>query len=136
MQGGKEMETLDRERCLELLDEHPSKVGRIALAGPRPSIFPVNYVVDAGDVVFRTDPGAKLGAAIHKAFVAFEVDDVEPEWRTGWSVLVRGQCHVVDDPQEVERLRDLPLVPWAAGEKADYVRITGDLISGRRLQHL
>jgi len=109
-------------------------VGRIALAGPRPVIFPVNYAVDGSSIVSRTDPGTKFHAAVHKAFVAFEVDWVEPDWQIGWSVVVRGQARLVEDPDELRRLSRLPLVPWAEGKKGNYVRIDTQLLSGRRLK--
>ena len=130
---GRTLERLDREECLKLMERHPSCVGRLALAGPRPVIFPVNYAIHGGDVVFRTDPGTKFHAAVHKAFVAFEVDWVEPTWQTGWSVVVRGQAHVVTDPDELRSVRRLPLLPWAGGDKENYIVIKSDLISGRRL---
>jgi hypothetical protein len=37
------MEKLSRDECMQLLSSHPVRIGRIALAGPRPVIFPVNY---------------------------------------------------------------------------------------------
>jgi nitroimidazol reductase NimA-like FMN-containing flavoprotein (pyridoxamine 5'-phosphate oxidase superfamily) len=127
------METLARDECIKLLERHPACVGRIALSGPRPVIFPVNYAIDRGNVVFRTDAGTKFHAAVHKAFVAFEVDWVEPTWRMGWSVVVRGQARLVTEPDELERVRRLPLVPWVDGEKGNFVSIDSRLISGRRL---
>ena len=127
------MERLDRDECIKLMEGHPAGVGRIALAGPRPLIFPVNYAIDRGNVVFRTDPGTKFHAAVHKAHVAFEVDWVEPTWQIGWSVVVRGQAHVVTDPEELARVRSLPLLPWAEGDKGNFVSIESTLISGRRL---
>lgn len=133
MSQGRELERLSREECMKYMDRHPARVGRIALAGPRPVIFPVNYAVDEDSIVFRTDPGTKFHAAVHKAFVAFEVDWVEPDWQIGWSVLVRGQARLVEDLDELKRLSRLPLVPWAGGEKSNYVRIDAQLISGRRL---
>ena len=118
---------------MKYMDRHPARVGRIALAGPRPVIFPVNYAVDGDSIVFRTASGTKFHAAVHKAFVAFEVDWVEPDWQIGWSVLVRGQARLVEDLDELKRLSRLPLVPWAGGDKSNYVRIDAQLISGRRL---
>ena len=59
---GRTMERLDRQECIRLMEGHPTGVGRVALAGPRPVIFPVNYAVDRGNVVFRTDPGTKFHA--------------------------------------------------------------------------
>lgn len=130
---GKAMENLSRQQCFDLLQEHPVKLGRIALAGPRPIILPVNYALDGESVVFRTDPGTKFHAAVHRAFVAFEVDHIEPEWRTGWSVLVRGQAGVIEDRKMIERLQDLPLISWAEGAKDNFVRVEGTLVSGRIL---
>jgi nitroimidazol reductase NimA-like FMN-containing flavoprotein (pyridoxamine 5'-phosphate oxidase superfamily) len=130
---GRPMERLDRDECIKLMERHPACVGRVALAGPRPVIFPVNYALDGANVVFRTDPGTKFHAAVHKAFVAFEVDWVEPTWQTGWSVVVRGQAHVVTDPEELARVSRLPLLPWAEGDKENFVCINAELVSGRRL---
>jgi nitroimidazol reductase NimA-like FMN-containing flavoprotein (pyridoxamine 5'-phosphate oxidase superfamily) len=127
------MEKMNREECLRSMERHPACVGRIALAGPRPVIFPVNYAIHDGNVIFRTDGGTKFDAAVQNSFVAFEVDWVEPTWQLGWSVVVRGQAHLVTDPQEVARLRHLPLMPWADGDKEHYVTIDTRLISGRRL---
>ena len=134
MGHGRELETLSRDDCVKYMDRHPARVGRIALAGPRPVIFPVNYAIDGDSIVFRTDPGTKFHAAVHEAFVAFEVDGVEPTWQIGWSVMVRGQARLVEDPNELGRLSRLPLVPWVEGEKGHYVHIDTKLISGRRLK--
>ena len=131
---GRTMEHLDRDECIKLMERHPAGVGRIALAGPRPVIFPVNYAIDDGSVVFRTDRGTKFHAAVKDSYVAFEVDWVEPTWQVGWSVVVRGQAHVITDPDELTRARKLPLLPWATGDKEHFVRVDTALISGRRLQ--
>ncbi|MGQ0432535.1 MAG: pyridoxamine 5'-phosphate oxidase family protein, partial [Microthrixaceae bacterium] len=50
------LEVLAQDECLRLL--HKQGVGRVAVvAGGRPMIFPVNYVVDGRTIVFRTDEG-------------------------------------------------------------------------------
>ena len=130
---GRKLEPLGRDECIRLMEGHPAGVGRVALADPHPIIFPVNFAIDRGNIVFRTDPGAKFHAAVHEALVAFESDWVEPTWQTGWSVVVRGHAHVVTDPEELQRVRRLPLLPWADGAKEAFVSIESDLISGRRL---
>jgi uncharacterized protein len=130
---GRTMERLDREECLKLMERHPACVGRVALAGPRPVIFPVNYAIDGDNIVFRTDPGTKFDAAVQKSYVAFEVDWVEPTWQIGWSVVARGKARVITEPEELERVRRLPLLPWAEGDKENFVSIDAELISGRRL---
>lgn len=130
---GRTIEMLERDECIKLMERHPSCVGRVAFAGTRPVIFPVNYALDRGNVVFRTDPGTKFHAAVHKSYVAFEVDWVEPTWQIGWSVVVRGQAHVVTDPDELARVGRLHLLPWADGAKGNFVSIESTLMSGRRL---
>ncbi|HYO47469.1 MAG TPA: pyridoxamine 5'-phosphate oxidase family protein [Gemmatimonadota bacterium] len=129
---GRTMERLDRDECIKLMERHPACVGRVALAGPRPVIFPVNYAIDRGNVVFRTDPGTKFDAAVHESYVAFEADWVGPSWQIGWSVVVRGQAHVVTGPEELQRVRRLPLLPCAEGDKEKFVSVDTMLISGRR----
>lgn len=122
---------LTKAECFDLL-AHES-VGRLAVVDDHgPIVFPVNYVLDRYMVVFRTDEGTKLDAADHRK-VAFEVDGTDAETRTGWSVLIRGEAAEVRDPDELARLRELPLEPWAPGTKAHYVRILPAVLSGRRI---
>ena len=127
-------------RWQELADEEYRKplgerhLGRLALVdADGPVILPVNYTLDEGSVVFRTDPGSKLDAAAAGATVAFEVDAADERDRTGWSVVVRGQAGEVFEPADLERLRTLPLYPWAPGAKARYVRIRSASVTGRRI---
>jgi uncharacterized protein len=118
--------------CRKLLGER--RLGRLAFVdADGPVILPVNYALDEGSVVFRTDPGSKLDAAAAAATVAFEVDAADERDRTGWSVVVRGRVGEVSDPAELERLRALPLYPWAPGAKARYVRIRPSSVTGRRI---
>jgi len=53
---------LTDEECRKLLGER--HLGRLALVdADGPVILPVNYTLDEGSVVFRTDPDGKLDAA-------------------------------------------------------------------------
>jgi nitroimidazol reductase NimA-like FMN-containing flavoprotein (pyridoxamine 5'-phosphate oxidase superfamily) len=130
---GRRMELIERNACIKLMERHPACVGRVALSGSQPAIFPVNYALDGDNVVFRTDPGTKFHAAVEKSYVAFEVDWVEPTWQSGWSVVVTGQAHLVTDPDELARVRRLPLLPWAEGGKGNFVSIDATSVSGRLL---
>jgi hypothetical protein len=91
-------------------------------------------VLDGETPVFRTDPGSKLDAAAENAPVAFEVDAAEEANRTGWSVVVRGALAAVTDPGDLERLRALPLYPWAPGDKTRYLRVRAASVTGRRIR--
>ena len=123
---------LSRPECLRLLAT--AHIGRIGLSmGALPVVLPVNFVLDGESVVFRTSEGAKQQAAVSNTVVAFEVDHVNPLYHSGWSVLVTGVAKLVTDRLELARLAQLPLQPWMPGEQGNYVRISADRISGRRL---
>jgi nitroimidazol reductase NimA-like FMN-containing flavoprotein (pyridoxamine 5'-phosphate oxidase superfamily) len=125
---------MSAQECLHLLADPDLHVGRLALIlDDEPVILPVNFTVDRGVIVFRTETGSLLAYATRGAPVAFEVDKVDPAWREGWSVLVRGRGEHVSDPDELVRLRSLPLQPWAPGDKALFARIVPTAISGRRI---
>ena len=134
LSGAIQFEEIPPEDCLPLLKL--TSVGRIGVSiQALPVILPVNYVIDQGDVVFRTSPGTKLAAATAGAVVAFEVDHHEADGTKGWSVLLQGRALEILDPSEVARLRTLPLHSWALDGQADhYVRLHPTVISGRRFQ--
>ena len=113
------------------------RLGRVAVApdGTRPTILPVNYVLDGASIVFRTAPGSKLTAALRNGHVAFEIDGFDALAHTGWSVVVTGHAEEITEPQELARAGRLPLRPWAVGDKSHYVRIPTDNVSGRRIVH-
>jgi nitroimidazol reductase NimA-like FMN-containing flavoprotein (pyridoxamine 5'-phosphate oxidase superfamily) len=127
------IEELAEAECRSLLAGR--HLGRLALVDDRgPVILPVNYVVDRDAPVFRTDPGTKLDAVAEGAAVAFEVDATDEATRTGWSVVVRGALGEVTDPEDLERLRALPLYPWSRGDEARYLRVAPASLTGRRIR--
>jgi nitroimidazol reductase NimA-like FMN-containing flavoprotein (pyridoxamine 5'-phosphate oxidase superfamily) len=119
--------------CRQLLGSH--HLGRVAVvAGDQPLVFPVNYAVSGNRIVFRSDPGTKLSAAIGKR-VAFEIDAFDPQYHEGWSVLVVGTAREETDPARLHDYEQLPLTPWCAGPKAHWIVIEGGAVTGRRLEH-
>jgi len=127
-----ELQTLSPSECAMLLAE--GSVGRVGISlAALPVILPVNYAVLDGDVVIRTGAGTKLDAALLGAVVAFEIDSVDPIYHGGWSVMVQGRTREVVDPEELLRVRALPLRPWADGNRDRFVRISTERISGRRI---
>jgi nitroimidazol reductase NimA-like FMN-containing flavoprotein (pyridoxamine 5'-phosphate oxidase superfamily) len=128
---------------LELLTEDEARrllaaaeVGRVGITiGALPAIFPVNYRLIDDAIFFRTAPGSKMAAATAGAVVAFEVDEIQPEQRGGWSVLVVGRSEVVHDLDLTFKVVDSQLQPFAGGRRSGIVRISSDFISGRRIVH-
>ena len=98
-----------------------------------PEIFPVNHLVDRGDIVFRTAPGTKLSGA-DGSRVAFEVDGVDGETGLAWSVVAKGRAHVVRQLHDVLETFGMSLSPWQSGSKPIFVRIEVDEITGRRFK--
>jgi nitroimidazol reductase NimA-like FMN-containing flavoprotein (pyridoxamine 5'-phosphate oxidase superfamily) len=126
------LERLTAEECLDLLRAHT--LGRVAIhIVGAPVILPVNYALLDDDVVFRTDPGSKLYAALMKMMVAFEVDEIDTGSRTGSSVLVTGYVEEIRDPETLARVEELALDPWVVDGRDYVVRIDTRTITGRRV---
>lgn len=126
---------LSREECLELLAAH--SFGRLAVAGggEAPVIRPVNYVFDerSQSVAFRTAAGSKLHALVSAADAAFEIDSVEEQTRSGWSVIISGVTEEVSEAADLRRLEEIGLDTWAPGAKGHWVRIRAFTVTGRRI---
>src|SRR4051794_31747685 len=88
------LEILSEDDCWRLLGT--MAIGRVGVTiGALPAIFPVNYVLADGAIVFRTGEGTKLRAAVNRSVVVFEVDDADPVYHGGWSVQAVGVAEVV-----------------------------------------
>jgi nitroimidazol reductase NimA-like FMN-containing flavoprotein (pyridoxamine 5'-phosphate oxidase superfamily) len=120
--------------CHERLRAQSGGVGRLALCTPLgPTIYPVNFTVDAHSVVFRTSTYSELSMFLRHADVAFEIDAIDWGTRRGWSVVVKGRAEMIEEPEEIDRLRELGHEPrpWAKGLRRAYVRIPWREITGR-----
>lgn len=126
------LEALERAECLRLLAG--ATLGRIGVtSGALPAVLPVNFWLDRDRILIRTAEGTKLDAAARNAVVAFEVDDFDPMYHSGWSVVVTGVAREVTDPGELAALRNAPLTRWAPRGDRRLVAIATDMISGRRI---
>jgi nitroimidazol reductase NimA-like FMN-containing flavoprotein (pyridoxamine 5'-phosphate oxidase superfamily) len=126
---------LDRGECLRLLAA--TNLGRLAVnvEGWPPVIRPVNYVFDQSSqsVVFRSARGSKLTALLLSTEAAFEIDGIEPDAHSGWSVIVIGTAEEITQAAEVHRLEQLGVRPLAPGDKPHWIRIRATVVSGRRI---
>jgi len=129
------MEVITRNDCLMLLAQHQHAVGRLALVDEddMPLIVPVNYAMVDESIVFRSGAGTKLEAALHNAKVAFEIDHVDEQHRTGWSVVVRGRAEVVTGTSQLFALSHVGLLPFGSADKAHWVMIQPQAVTGRRV---
>jgi uncharacterized protein len=125
------LEVLDRDASLQLLAQ--ATLGRIGVTDRAlPTILPVNFWFDGERILVRTGVGTKLHAAAAGTVVAFEVDDFDPLYHSGWSVVVTGPALEITDPAELDGLRHVPLPQWApiAGH---VIAIDPAIVSGRRI---
>lgn len=124
------LDELSEDRCWELLGQ--KTVGRLAvtIAG-HPDIFPVNYRIDHETIVVKTAAGLKLAAAVLGDSVAFEVDALDENAHTGWSVVLHGTAAEIEGTEELMEAEELGVKPWADSEKTRYFRVTPTSVTGR-----
>jgi nitroimidazol reductase NimA-like FMN-containing flavoprotein (pyridoxamine 5'-phosphate oxidase superfamily) len=126
------LEVLDRQECLRLLET--ATLGRIGLTmGALPVVLPVNFWFDGQRIFVRTGVGSKLDTATQNAVVAFEVDDFDAIYHSGWSVMVTGVAREITEPDELESLRRAPVPRWAPRGDGRVIAISTEMVSGRRV---
>ena len=129
---GSALQRLSRDQCLTLMASVP--VGRIIYTlRALPAVELVNFALDEGDIVIRTDRSGKLAAATRGAVVAFEADQLDLAGQAGWSVTAIGPSSEVTNPDELARLRAIGLKSWAPGTRDHFIRISPVMLNGLRL---
>lgn len=123
---------LTREQCLAKL--RISAVGRVAVTHKAlPAIVPVNYVVDGSSIVFRTESDGMLARACDGTVVAFEIDELSVDGRSGWSVLIVGVAELLAGSAAV-RAAETGLVSAAGDGRDQFVAITVGQLTGRAIE--
>ena len=110
------------------------QVGRLIFTvNALPAVRLMNFAMVGGLIVVRTAADTTVARKVNDQIVAFEVDDLDAATSSGWSVVVTGRATRVTDPDVVARYRKVPLVPWAPGERDQYLTITTEVVEGRRV---
>lgn len=126
------LQQLSRTECLELLAQ--KALGRIAFTERAlPAIRPVNYALVGTHIVLRTER-AGLGQRLDGQVVAFEVDDIDDEDGSGWSVVLTGTARLLDRPSELIRQQGVPLDAMAGDGHDAPVCIAPGEMTGRRIR--
>jgi hypothetical protein len=81
-------------------------------------------------ILFRTGPGSSVDRA--PEHVAFEIDDIDHYHRQGWSVIVRGDLHHLDEAEIDLMSQDFDPRPWPEAKTA-WLVLRPTSITGRRL---
>lgn len=126
------MQVLPRAEAIALLETQ--EVGRLVYTRRAlPAVVPVNYAVREGAIWILTGSASTLGQAVRGAVVAFQVDQLEPATRSGWSVTVTAEARVAVDEATLARARRDGPVPWAPGVKEHLIVIPLTVVTGRRV---
>ena len=124
---------LSEAECPELLAQHTA--GRVGFMAPDgPQILPVTYQYRNGDVIFRTSPAGALSGLVRRTSVAFEIDDIDEQNRSGWSVLVLGFAEAMAHNYLLTSAWETGPVPWADGVRNLFIEIKPRKISGRSVR--
>ena len=114
-------------------------VGRLAMViDDYPLVIPVNYRMLTDSVgmgiLFRTGPGSSVDRAPER--VAFEIDGIDGYRQQGWSVVVRGDLHHLDQSEIDLMSKDFDPRPWPkeTTAKTAWLILRPKSISGRRLR--
>ena len=117
--------------CVALLET--PQVGRVVFTvGALPAIVPVTFAVQDDAIIICTAADTRLAGAANGRVLAFEVDEVNPKTRTGWSVVVTGVGELVIDSAQRARLHGV-VTPWAPGRHDVLIRLPFTVVTGRRI---
>ena len=99
--------------------------------------LPVTYKTDGTSLVLGTwdpvfDEDLRTGIQHADYQVAVEADQINPEAREGWIVLVRGAAHHLDTEAERAPFIDAGLDRWVDGAPAHLIRVNPTTIFGVR----
>jgi uncharacterized protein len=124
---------LSEAECKQLLAQHT--VGRVGfMVGDGPQILPVTYQYRTGSVIFRTSPYGPLAGLVRRTSVAFEIDGIDEQNKSGWSVLVLGFAEAMAHDYLLASAWETGPVPWADGVRNLFIEIKPRKISGRAVR--
>ena len=93
----------------------------------------MSFAIVGEVVVFRTALGSTFDALVRDTEVAFEVDQSDPAYHSGWSVVGRGTARGLEGQIDLDVLEDLPLRPWGLQMAPGWIGIVLREVTGRRI---
>jgi nitroimidazol reductase NimA-like FMN-containing flavoprotein (pyridoxamine 5'-phosphate oxidase superfamily) len=122
---------LDSEASFELL--RSSRVGRVAVNGPwAPLMFPINYSLDGGAVVFMASE--EMCAAINReSAVTFQNDGYDKARNAAWNIVIKGIVEKMRNNGHLEMPVGFAPVapePWSVRGDGFWMRIVPETVEG------
>jgi nitroimidazol reductase NimA-like FMN-containing flavoprotein (pyridoxamine 5'-phosphate oxidase superfamily) len=126
------LEELEPAECRRLIATQG--IGRVAfVVDHEPAVLPVNFTVVNDLVVFRTALGSTFDVLVREAEVVFEVDQADPAYHSGWSVIGRGTARGLEGAMPQADLERLSLRPWGLATPPGWIGIHLRELTGRRI---
>jgi len=126
------LEELEPTECWRLISTQG--IGRVAfVVDGEPAVLPVNFTVLNDLVVFRTALGSAFDVLVREAEVAFEVDQADPAYHSGWSVVGRGTARGLEGAIAQVDLERLSLRPWGLATPPGWIGVHLWEVTGRRV---
>jgi uncharacterized protein len=93
----------------------------------------MNYVLVDDWLIFRTVPDGEIYDHALNTNCAFEIDETDEFFESGWSVVVAGRLELAKE-EDLARIQygKLPQ-PWATGNRYMFVRMPCEHVYGRRV---
>jgi nitroimidazol reductase NimA-like FMN-containing flavoprotein (pyridoxamine 5'-phosphate oxidase superfamily) len=124
---------LGAEECWDLVGSQG--IGRIGYMGDTHiQIVPTRYDAQRGTAYFRAGTFGELARRVHGKAVSLQVDDLDRRTFSGWSVVITGIAHRVDDATTVaERWSVERPSPWLPAPDSQWISLSVDDIQGERV---
>lgn len=131
-------DTAAQHRLVELSDDEcwrllaSGTVGRIAwIRADRPFVIPVNFAVEGTKIHLQSSPYSALVLEVDGSRVAFQVDDLDADTRSGWTVVAQGRAETRVPDQLTPPSPSVDV--WPTGARPVSIVIDVTEVSGRRL---
>lgn len=124
---------LDAGECWRLVGSHG--IGRVVFTGDTfTQIVPTTYDAVSGTAYFRTPTFGELARRVDGRTTSLQVDDIDRGTFTGWSVLMTGTAHRVEDAATVVSLWSLGRPrAWFPGAQTQWIALPVDTLRGQRV---
>lgn len=124
---------LDAGECWRLVGDHG--IGRVVFAGDTwTQIVPTTYDAVNGTAYFRAPTFGELARRVDGHTASLQVDDLDRDTLTGWSVLMTGTAHRVEDAATVASLWSLGRPhAWFPGKQTQWIALPVDTMRGQRV---
>jgi hypothetical protein len=119
------------DQCWQRLAD--SGIGRIVFdAEEGPVALPVNYALSRHDILFRTSEDSVIAKIKTGACVGFEVDCINEEIGTGWSIFVQATCEHLG--REHDGRLEVQVDPFVGGQRGHWICLRSHSIAGRLIE--